>query len=44
MHTLDGVLAVTVIQEGLLRPTMAVPPEFEERLRQLQQQPAPEGR
>jgi acyl-CoA thioesterase-2 len=37
MHTVDGVLAVTIIQEGLLRPTMAVPPEFEERLRSMRE-------
>jgi acyl-CoA thioesterase-2 len=37
MHTVDGVLAVTVIQEGLLRPTMAVPPDFEARMRAMRQ-------
>lgn len=33
MHTVDGVLAVTIVQEGLLRPSMQVPPEFEQRMK-----------
>ena len=33
MHTVDGVLAVTVVQEGLLRQSMQPSPEFEARLR-----------
>ena len=33
MHTTGGVLAVTIVQEGLLRPSMTMPPEFEERMR-----------
>jgi acyl-CoA thioesterase II len=33
MHTVDGVLAVTVVQEGLLRQSMQVSPEWEERMR-----------
>ena len=33
MHTTGGVLAVTIVQEGLLRPSMKMPPEFEERMR-----------
>lgn len=38
MHTVDGVLAVTIIQEGLLRPTMKMPPEFEARMREIREQ------
>jgi acyl-CoA thioesterase-2 len=33
MHTVDGVLAVTVVQEGLLRQSMQVSPDFEARMR-----------
>jgi acyl-CoA thioesterase-2 len=35
MHTTGGVLAVTIVQEGLLRPSMKMPPEFEARMRAL---------
>lgn len=33
MHTVDGVLAVTVVQEGLLRQSMQVSPDWEARMR-----------
>ncbi|MEN3273806.1 MAG: acyl-CoA thioesterase, partial [Actinomycetota bacterium] len=39
MHTTGGVLAVTIVQEGLLRPSMKMPPEFEERMRALREDP-----
>ena len=37
MHTEAGVLAVTVVQEGLLRPSMKMPPEFEERMKAMRE-------
>ena len=33
MHTTTGRLAVTIVQEGLLRPSMKVPAEFEARMK-----------
>src|SRR5687767_9335016 len=37
MHTMKGALAVTIVQEGLLRPSMKMPPEFEERMRAMRE-------
>ena len=37
MHTTKGALAVTIVQEGLLRPSMKMPPEFEERMRAMRE-------
>jgi acyl-CoA thioesterase-2 len=34
MHTVDGVLAVTVVQEGLLRQSMQLSPDWEARMRE----------
>jgi acyl-CoA thioesterase-2 len=33
MHTVDGVLAVTVVQEGLLRQSMQISPDWEARMK-----------
>jgi acyl-CoA thioesterase-2 len=41
MHTTSGVLAVTIVQEGLLRPSMKMPPEFEERMRAMRERESP---
>ena len=38
MHTTAGVLAITIVQEGLLRPSMRVSPEWEEQMRRMREE------
>jgi acyl-CoA thioesterase-2 len=44
LHTADGVLATTIVQEGLLRPTMAVSPELEAQIRRYHEQQQDDAR